>query len=83
VGLAPIVGAFAAGLVLEDGLAGARAIYGRRFQPAEALKALTCFTGGDLDELPEVVRKALIQAAVRVDHLPPVPEVCSGLGDWK
>ena len=68
------------GLPLEDGLAGARAIYSRRFQPSEALKALTCFTGGDLHELAQEVRNSLIQAAAKVDHLPPVPEVTPGLG---
>ncbi len=34
------------GYRLEDGLAGARALFGRSFQPAEALKALTWFKGG-------------------------------------
>lgn len=68
------------GLALEKGLAGARAFYGRRFQPSEALKALAYFKGGNLHELPKGVQKALAQAVAKVDHLPPVPEVSLGLG---
>ena len=68
------------GIPLEQGLAGARAFFGRRFQPSEALKALTYFKVGNLNELPKSIQKALVQRAAKIDHLPPVPEVYPGLG---
>ena len=36
------------GKLLQDGLAGAAALYSPSFQPSEAVKALTYFEGGDL-----------------------------------
>ena len=68
------------GVPMEEGLVGARAIYGRRFQPSEALKALTYFKGGDLHELPKAVQKTLVQIVAKVDQLPPAPDVFPGLG---
>jgi hypothetical protein len=68
------------GISLEDGLAGARAIYGRRFQPSEALKALTYFKGGDLQALSQDVRNDLIRAVAKVADPAPVPQLLSGLG---
>jgi hypothetical protein len=70
----------AGGGSLEAGLAGARALFGRAFQPAEALKALGYFKGGDLHELPGSVREDLIRAAAGVRHLPDPPAVLPGLG---
>jgi len=68
------------GFTLEAGLAGARAMYGRSFQPAEALKALTWFKGGDLHALPAKVKRDLTAAVAKVGDLPPVPEVRPALG---
>lgn len=68
------------GMRLEDGLAGARALFGRAFQPAQALKALTWFQGGDLADLPARVRTDLIAAATRVTDLPEPPAVQPELG---
>jgi hypothetical protein len=68
------------GYRLEDGLAGARAMFGRTFQPAEALKALTWFQGGNLHELPRKVQKELAEAVSQVGDLPAVPEVRKVLG---
>jgi len=70
----------AAGMRLEDGLAGARALFGRSFQPAQALKALTWFQGGDLADLPARVRTSLITTATRVTDLPDPPAVSPDLG---
>ena len=39
------------GVRLEDGLGAARALYGKAFQPQEALRALTYFEGGDVARL--------------------------------
>ena len=61
-----------AGADLGHGLAGARALYGPAFQPAECLKALVYFEGGDLETLPTEIREALIQAAAKVAALPEV-----------
>jgi hypothetical protein len=68
------------GFRLEDGLAAARAMYGRTFQPAQALKSLTWFQGGDLHELPAKVQKDLIAAVTKVQDLPPIPDSHPGLG---
>lgn len=57
---------------LPHGLAAARQLFGAAFQPAEALKALTYFKGGDLDLLPANVVSTLVQAVARVDDLPTV-----------
>lgn len=60
---------------LAEGLAGARALFGRAFQPAEALKALTYYQGGDLHDLPARVQTDLIAAVARVENLPAPPRV--------
>jgi hypothetical protein len=70
----------ASGYTLEDAIAGARAMYSRAFQPSEALKALTYFKGGDLDQIPAKVQKDLIQWVAMVENLPPVPDVTKSLG---
>jgi hypothetical protein len=67
-----IVALLGSGVHLDRGLAGARALYGLAFQPAECLKALVYFQGGDLETLPADTRSALISAAAAVGHLPPV-----------
>ena len=61
-----------AGLRLDDGLASARALRGHSFQPAESLKALTYFEGGDLADLPAEIKTTLIKAVAEVEELPSV-----------
>lgn len=61
-----------AGAQLSRGLAGARALYGPGFQPAECLKALVYFQGGDLDTLPAGIRTELTSAVASVGLLPTV-----------
>jgi hypothetical protein len=55
---------------LADGLAAARTLYGGTFQPAECLKALIYFHGGDLQALPRVATARLIAAVNEVRELP-------------
>lgn len=61
-----------AGVSLPHGLAAAKLMYGRNFQPTESLKALTYFHGGDLQEVSQQDRQTLIQAARDVGDLPDV-----------
>jgi hypothetical protein len=61
-----------AGCVLARGLAAARALFGRAFQPLESLKALAYFRGGDLDRLSRRDRETLTDAAAAVGRLPEV-----------
>jgi hypothetical protein len=58
------------GELLENGLAGAAALYNPSFQPSEAAKALTYFEGGDLATLSPDDREYLIQAVVRAGNKP-------------
>ena len=59
---------------LPTALAGARAIYGRSFNPLATLKALAYFEDGTVRCLPKAVKDRLAQAsgAVDLDHLPPI-----------
>ncbi|HEY1383645.1 MAG TPA: nucleotidyl transferase AbiEii/AbiGii toxin family protein [Dongiaceae bacterium] len=59
-----------AGAELSVGLASARIPYGEAFQPAECLKALTYFEGGDLKALRPAIRSRLINASAAVVVLP-------------
>ena len=59
-----------AGIRLEDGLAAACALYGANFQPSESLKALTYFEGGDLVNLPDKDRQALVDEARSIQRIP-------------
>ncbi len=61
-----------AGGKLEEGLGAARALYGQAFQPAEAVKALTYFADGDLDQLSDADCKLLVEAATGVTEVPEV-----------
>lgn len=61
-----------AGVSLAKGLAVARAMYGRQFQPSESLKALVYFEGGDLHTLTLGEKATLIQAARAIRTLPQV-----------
>jgi hypothetical protein len=58
-----------AGRSLSRGLAAARAMYGKAFQPAAALKAAVYFVDGDLPALPRADRETLIAAASAVGPL--------------
>lgn len=58
------------GMKLDEGLAAARLLYGRTFQPSEALKALAYFGDGNLREVPRDMQTTLIQAASRVEQIP-------------
>lgn len=60
------------GVSLAKGLAAARAMYGREFQPSESLKALVYFEGGDLHTLTSAEQETLIEAARSIRTLPPV-----------
>ena len=59
---------------LPTALAGARAIYGRSFNPLATLKALAYFEDGTVRRLPKAVRDRLVQASreVDLDDLPPI-----------
>ena len=58
------------GCPLARGLAGARLLFGKAFQPAASLKALTYFKDGDLDSLSRADRNTLIESAKSVRALP-------------
>jgi hypothetical protein len=62
-----IVATLNAGLTLAEGLAAAVAIYGKEFNGALSLKALTFFEDGDLPRLSSEARKKLLGAATSVD----------------
>lgn len=67
-----IVALIESGASLERSLGAARSLYGRVFEPAEALRALTYFEAGDLSPLtPE--KRRLLEA--RVAACGPIPEV--------
>ena len=67
---ADIAAILRAGVTLEDGLAAASALYGLDFQPSEAVRAITCFEGGDLTNLPLADRTLLIQASNHLRRIP-------------
>jgi hypothetical protein len=67
--IAAMVGA---GVSLAKGLASARALYGKHFQPSESLKAMVYFEDGDLQTLAKNDRTCLVQAASAVRDLPNV-----------
>jgi nucleotidyltransferase AbiEii toxin of type IV toxin-antitoxin system len=62
-----IVATFDAGLSLAEGLAAAAAIYGKHFNGALSLKALTFFEDGDLPGLAPAAQKRLLEAATSVN----------------
>lgn len=61
-----------AGRSMAQGLAAARAMFGKSFQPAAALKAAVYFADGDLGALPRTDRETLIAAVSAVGGLPSV-----------
>jgi hypothetical protein len=74
-----IVATLNAGLTLAEGLAAAVAIYGKEFNGALSLKALTFFEDGDLPRLPSEERKKLVGAATSV-NLKELPSVAARPG---
>jgi hypothetical protein len=68
-----------AGLSLAEGLAVAAAIYGKDFNGALSLKALTFFEDGDLPSLTRTVQKRLLEAATSV-NLRELPTVVARSG---
>ena len=68
------------GVRLDEGLAAGRVLYGRTFQPSEALKAMTYFGDGNLKEIPNNIREALIKASTSVKSVPVLTAVSSSLG---
>jgi len=65
-----IAALLAAGIELPDMLGSAQIVFGSRFSPLLALKALTSFEDGDLPTLPETTRRRLVAAAASVDRIP-------------
>ena len=65
-----IAALLAAGVDLPDMLGSAQIVFGSRFSPLLALKALTSFEDGDLPTLPETTRRRLVAAAASVDPIP-------------
>jgi hypothetical protein len=64
---------------LDEGLAAASALYGISFQPSEAVKALTCFEGGDLETLPKGDKELLTHAAAKAGRSPVAGSVSHSL----
>jgi hypothetical protein len=62
-----VLGTLDSGLSLAEGLAAAAAIYGKDFNGALSLKALTFFEDGDLPSLTSTVQKRLLEAATSVN----------------
>jgi hypothetical protein len=59
-----------AGASLDKALAAAEVMFHPTFAPAEAVRALVYFKGGDLDRLSEADRNTLVQAVPMVKSLP-------------
>jgi hypothetical protein len=59
-------------VILPRGLAAAREILGRNFQPSERLKALVYFADGDLQTLSRDEKDTLVKAVSAVRELPEV-----------
>jgi len=62
-----IAASFDAGLSLAEGLGAASAVYGKNFNGALSLKALTYFEDGDLPSLAPAIQKRLLAAATSVN----------------
>ncbi|WP_306598002.1 nucleotidyl transferase AbiEii/AbiGii toxin family protein [Geothrix sp. 21YS21S-2] len=68
------------GVGLDEGLAAGKALYGKTFQPSEALKALAYFGDGDLGGLPADVRESLVRKSASVIDIPALTILSSRLG---
>ncbi len=66
---------FDQGISLSEALAAAMSVYGDIFNPMISLRALTCFTDGDLPSIEESIRERIIKAVQDVDikTLPDIP----------
>jgi hypothetical protein len=64
---------------LAKGLASARALYGKAFQPSESLKALVYYKDGDLADLETSIKTILVAAVKQIDELPDVQRLSSRL----
>ncbi|MDL2216808.1 nucleotidyl transferase AbiEii/AbiGii toxin family protein [Desulfovibrio sp. OttesenSCG-928-M14] len=67
------------GMDLAKGLASARALFGRDFQPAIALKAMTFFEDGDLSQLNAQDKETLTEAARAVEQLPSMATISQNI----
>ena len=68
------------GLTLKVGLGAAISLCGAQFPPTDCVKALTYFKGGDLETLPDEVKRLLIHLASRWDlRVEEVPILSQGL----
>jgi len=67
-----LAAALGTGIKLEEALAAAGAVFGRRFNAIATLKALMYFEDGDLQALPAIVKDGLRTAAsaIDIDSLP-------------
>ena len=61
-----------AGVKVENALAAAERMFKPTFPPAESLRAMVYFEGGDMARLAAADRKVLIEAAARVRELPSI-----------
>lgn len=74
-----VAAALQTGIKLEEALAAAMAVFGRRFNAIAALKALTYFKDGNLLSTPAGMQKQLLTAVSAVD-LDSLPEIISEAG---
>ena len=74
-----LAAALEAGMSLEESLSAARAVFGNKFNPLAALKALTYFADGNLGTLPIGLQHRL-QAAASTVNLDALPQVSSKPG---
>ncbi|HUW98982.1 MAG TPA: hypothetical protein VMV40_09115 [Acidiferrobacter sp.] len=65
-----IAAILASGVMLAEGMAAARCLFGKEFQPAECLRTLVYFQGRDLETPEQKDRRILVEAVSRVRDLP-------------
>jgi hypothetical protein len=58
------------GAKLEEGLSAGALLYSPTFQPSEAVKALTYFEGGDLENLSARDKQTLVRSALPARRIP-------------
>ena len=58
------------GAKLEEGLSAGALLYSPTFQPSEAVKALTYFEGGDLENLSARDKQTLVRSALHARRIP-------------
>lgn len=67
-----IAAMISAGVSLPAGIAAAREIFGKAFQPSESMKAMVYFKDGDLGTLTKDEKNTLVKAVSAVRELPEV-----------